>query len=141
MIDKTEFDKIPKNSSKVIVETTKTPDSLYYYIEKMFSKDGWEVNSNKSAMQISCKPKSIGSGTLLKPLAYIESSAVGSKVYLTGEVGLDKDGQIMMQALANTQVHEMFAAKYTGSATSRSDLGFQKLVVIAKNIGGEIKYE
>ena len=134
LIDKSSYDAIPKNSTKVVASVSYGADSLYNIVERVFSIDGWPITSNRSAMQISSTGKSIGTGTFMKPLVYIESINNGAVAYFSGEVGLDQNGQIMMQVIAGMQIQQLNPIVFSGSPTNRTDLGFQKLVKMANEI-------
>ena len=137
LVSKSEFQSIPKGTKKIIVKTEISSDSLFTLISKSFSREGWVVKSDKGSMQISAEPKSVGSGTALKPFVYIEDKTA----YYSGEWGLDQKGQLMMQSMVrgvNTVAFEPIIFERFG--TTKNDVAFQGLVLLAKTIPGELSY-
>lgn len=140
-ISELEFAGIPKGSKRVTVNSTLSPDSAYKHVSKYFVRNGWVVNGNREMMQISIDPRSIGAGTMLKPVVFIEPNGSGSLVHYRGEWGLDQQGQIMLQSFAggfNTTTLQPVVFEKKG--TTKSDVAFQALVVYAKRVPGEISY-
>ncbi|MCF2517134.1 hypothetical protein [Dyadobacter sp. CY351] len=136
MVSKSEFQQIPKGTKKIVIQTEMADDSLFTIISKSFSREGWVVKSDKGSMQISAEPKSVGSGTALKPFVFIEDK----KAYYSGEWGLDQKGQLMMQSMvrANTVAFEPIAFERSG--ITKNDVAFQGLLLLAKKIPGELTY-
>ncbi|MGA9651928.1 hypothetical protein [Pedobacter sp.] len=136
LVSKSEFQQIPMGTKKIVVKTEMSSDSLFTLISKSFSREGWVVKSDKGSMQISAEPKSVGSGTALKPFVYIEDKTA----YYSGEWGLDQKGQLMMQSMvrANTVAFEPIAFERSG--ITKNDVAFQGLVILAKTIPGELSY-
>ncbi len=136
MVSKSEFQQIPKGTKKVVIQTNMSSDSLFTAISKSFSREGWVVKSDKGSMQISAEPKSVGSGTSLKPFVYIEDKTA----YYSGEWGLDQQGQIMLQSMTRVNTVALSPIAFQKSGTSKNDVAFQGLVLLAKKIPGELSY-
>jgi len=138
MVDKAEFNKIPKGTKKIVVASSLSADSLFTAISRSFSREGWVVKSDKGSMQISAEPKSVGSGTSLKPMVFIENGSA----YYSGEWGLDQEGQLMLQSMtrgANTVAFSPIVFERSG--TTKNDVAFQGLLLLAKKIpDGAISY-
>jgi len=137
LVDKSEFASIPKGTKSIQLKTGFSSDSLFTLISRSFSRDGWVVKSDKGSMQISAEAKSVGSGSSLKPLVYIE----GGSAFYSGEWGLDQQGQLMLQSFAggkNTIASQPIIFEKSG--TSKNDVAFQGLILLAKKVPGEITY-
>lgn len=140
-IDKADFNAIPKGSKIVTVTSPLSPDSAFKHVSAYFARNGWVVNSNKDVYQISPDPKSIGAGTLLKPIVNIEPEGAGSRVNFRGEWGLDQDGQIMMQSFyRGANIVQLKPIVFQKNGTTKPDAAFQALVVYARRVPGEISY-
>ena len=141
-IDQSDFNKIPKGSKSVIVTSPLSPDSAYKFVAKYFIRNGWVVDADKELLQIAPQPKSIGVGTMLKPIVYIEPFESGSKVHYRAEWGLDQDGQIMLQAFGGgTNTTAFKPAVFEKRGTTKNDAAFQAIVVYARRVPGEISYK
>ncbi|MCE7062177.1 hypothetical protein [Dyadobacter sp. CY343] len=140
-ISETDFASIPKGSKRVTVTSPLSADSAYKHVSRYFVTNGWIVNGNKEMMQISIDPRSIGAGTMLRPVVFVEPNGTGSFVHYRGEWGLDQQGQIMLQSFArgyNTTALQPIVFEKKG--TTKADAAFQALVVYAKRVPGEITY-
>lgn len=140
-IDKADFNAIPKGTKIISVSSPLTPDSAFKHISAYFVRNGWVVNGNREVYQIVPGPKSIGAGTLLKPIINIEQDGAGSKVNFRGEWGLDQDGQLMLQSFARgVNTTGMKPIVFEKNGTTKNDAAFQALVVYARRVPGEIMY-
>jgi len=135
LISKGEFNEIPKGSTKVIASVKYPADSLYKVIASVLARDGWPVQSDKNAMQVSSTGKSIGSGTFMKPSVYVESTQSGSRAFFSGQWGLDGTGQVVMQAFTSTSNYGFNQIVFGKTGTSKPDVAFQKLVLLAEQLG------
>lgn len=141
LVDKKDFSLIPKGSTSINVGTTISPDSAFKVVAKEFTRGGWVVNSNKDLLQLSAEPKSVGSGTALKPIVNIDKSAGGTTISFRGEWGLDQQGQIMMQSISRgANISGFKPVIFEGKGTTKNDVAFQSLVVIARKIQGDLTY-
>lgn len=142
LVSRSDFEAIPKGARKVIVTVPYSADSLFSSVAKVLSKDGWPVRLEKTAMQINSDGKSIGNGTVLKPVVYIEDNGSSSKAYFSGQWGLDSKGQIAMEVWTGTQNYGFQEVVFMKTGTTKPDVAFQKLVFLAKDIpGGVISYD
>lgn len=141
LVEKNDFQQIPKGSKKVIVNVSYATDSLFKIVSKNFAREGCPVQTDKNAMQIFCNGKSVEGGTLLKAMAFVEPTTTGSQVVFSGEWGLNQEGQIMMQAFTNTQIYATSPIVFEKNGTSKTDVAFQHLVLFARQIeNGTISY-
>lgn len=142
LISKDDYKLIPKGSRKVVVDSQLSPDSLLSFCAKALAKDGWPVQSDKTAMQIISLGRSIGRGTFVRPNVFIESTAAGSRAYFSGEWLLDANGQISMQVWTNTSNYGSTRIVFTKNPTTKTDYAYQKLVLLARRIpDGKITHQ
>lgn len=142
LIDKNEFKAIPKGTSKIVVTVPYDQDSLFTSVAKLFAREGCPVETNKTSMQIYCNGKSVEGGAALKSLVYVDQTATGGRAVFTGQWGLNQEGQVVMKALANTEIHEFSPVKFEGTGTSKNDVVFQRMLMMAKQVpGGYIRFE
>lgn len=134
LISKDDFKKIPTGSTKVIVKVPYSADSLMNTFTRVMASQGFPVNTNKIAMQVSSEGKSIGGGTMMKTLIYFEQIGDSSKATMTGAYGLDATGNIAFSAFAGHNSSGTDVAVFNGSSTSKPDLVYQQMVVFAKAI-------
>lgn len=134
LISKEEFKKIPYGSTKVVVTSEISSDSLMNTFTRLLAADGFPVNTNKIAMQVTTEGKSIGGGTLMKTYIYVEQLKDSSRATMTGAYGLDAQGNIAFSVFAGNNSSGTDIAKFTNSATSRPDLVYQKMVAFAQMI-------
>lgn len=134
VIDKSDFSQIPKKSSKVIANVNYSPDSLFNESARILARNGCPVQSDRTAMQIIGGNKSVEGGTMMNCMVYIEPTATGSRATITGEWGLDQDGQIAMKAITGSNSYGMSKIIFEGTGTTKPDVAFQYLVKYAKQI-------
>lgn len=141
LVSKDEFNKIPYGSEKVIVKVPYSADSLMNTFTRILAADGFPVNTNKIAMQVSSEGRSIGGGTMMKTLIYVEQVGDSSKATMTGAYGLDANGNIAFSSFAGYNSSGTNPAVFSGSPTSKPDLVYQKMVALAKMVpNSSIKY-
>lgn len=143
LVKKDDLRKIPKGSTKVIAETTMSPDEAYNYVSKSFAKSGCPVAGSKESMQVICNGKAVEGGTMLKALAFIEPTKSGSNVILSGEWGLSSSGQIFLTSMTGVGgVGSSEKIVWQGIYNTKPCIAFQHLVVMAIDIPSDvIRYE
>ena len=138
LVDKKEVSQIPKGAKKIVINSNYSSDSLFTIISKSFIREGWIIKSNKSSMQISAESKSVGHGTTLTPVVYIE----GGKAYYSGEWGMDYKGQLMIYSFGGPSQLKSEPIKFRRAPSTKNDLAFQGLLLLAKKVpNSKITYE
>ncbi len=140
-ISSKEFHEIPVGSSKVVVLVPVQADSLRSIISSIFARNACPVISDPSG-QVRCDGKSVEGGTLMKVLAFIEPETNGSKATLTALYGLDAQGQAMYQGITGHSNYSTAPAIFQWDARKRSDVAFQYMVLMAREIpSANISYQ
>ena len=140
LLQQTEFNEIPIGSKNIIVNVDYGKDSLFNMVSKNFARYGCPTKTDKSAMQILCDGKSVEGGTLMKLKAFVDDSGKGSYVSFSGDFGLDASGQIAMKAFGGMTMYSTFPIEFNGRGTTKADVAFQHMVILAKQINGSITY-
>jgi hypothetical protein len=140
LIQQTEFNEIPIGSKSVKVEVSYSKDSLFNVVSRNFARYGCPVKTDKSAMQILCDGKNVEGGTNMKLKAFVDDDGVGSYVTISGDYGLDASGQIALKAFAGTTMYSTFPIEFNGKGTTKADVAFQHMVILAKQLNGKISY-
>jgi hypothetical protein len=142
LISESEFNEIPENSTKVVVTTNYSADSLYKTIALILANNGYDVNENKTALQIYTNPKSLERSNSIKCRANITITDAGTLVNFSGDYGLNAEGQMQMQAFTGRSYEGFLPIKFTKNTSQRADYCFQHLILLAKEIkGGVISYK
>ncbi len=140
LLEQTEFKGIPVGSKSVKVEVSYSKDSLFNVVSRNFARYGCPVKTDKSAMQILCDGKSVEGGTNMKLKAFVDDNGNGSYVTISGDYGLDASGQIAMNALVGNTMYSTLPVEFNGKGTTRADISFQHMVILAKQLNGKISY-
>ena len=140
LLQQTEFNEIPVGSKMVFVTVDYSKDSLFNRVSKSFARYGCPVKSDKGAMQVLCDGKSVEGGTLMKIQAFVDDEGNGSSVLFSGDWGLDGNGQIAMKAFAGMTMYSTMPIVFNGRGTTKPDIAFQHMVILAKQLDGKISY-
>ena len=140
LLQQTEFNEIPVGSKMVFVTVDYSKDSLFNRVSKSFARYGCPVKSDKGAMQVLCDGKSVEGGTLMKIQAFVDDEGNGSSVLFSGDWGLDGNGQIAMKAFAGMTMYSTMPIVFNGRGTTKPDVAFQHMVILAKQLDGKITY-
>jgi hypothetical protein len=140
LLQQTEFNEIPVGSKMVFVTVDYSKDSLFNRVSKSFARYGCPVKSDKGAMQVLCDGKSVEGGTLMKIQAFVDDEGSGSSVLFSGDWGLDGNGQIAMKAFAGMTMYSTMPIVFNGRGTTKPDVAFQHMVILAKQLDGKITY-
>jgi len=140
LLQQTEFNEIPVGSKMVFVTVDYSKDSLFNRVSKSFARYGCPVKSDKGAMQVLCDGKSVEGGTLMKIQAFVDDEGNGSSVLFSGDWGLDGNGQIAMKAFAGMTMYSTMPIVFNGRGTTKPDIAFQHMVILAKQLDGKITY-
>ena len=140
LLQQTEFNEIPVGSKMVFVTVDYSKDSLFNRVSKSFARYGCPVKSDKGAMQVLCDGKSVEGGTLMKIQAFVDDEENGSSVLFSGDWGLDGNGQIAMKAFAGMTMYSTMPIVFNGRGTTKPDVAFQHMVILAKQLDGKITY-
>lgn len=140
LIQQTEFNEIPIGSRSVKVEVSYSKDSLFNVVSRNFARYGCPVKTDKSAMQILCDGKNVEGGTNMKLKAFVDDDGVGSYVTISGDYGLDASGQIALKSFAGMTMYSTFPIEFNGKGTTKADVAFQHMVILAKQLNGKISY-
>jgi hypothetical protein len=140
LLQQTEFNEIPVGSKMVFVTVDYSKDSLFNRVSKSFARYGCPVKSDKGAMQVLCDGKSVEGGTLMKIQAFVDDEGNGSSVLFSGDWGLDGNGQIAMKAFAGMTMYSTMPIIFNGRGTTKPDVAFQHMVILAKQLDGKITY-
>ena len=140
LLQQTEFNEIPVGSKIVFVTVDYSKDSLFNRVSKSFARYGCPVKSDKGAMQVLCDGKSVEGGTLMKIQAFVDDEGNGSSVLFSGDWGLDGNGQIAMKAFAGMTMYSTMPIVFNGRGTTKPDVAFQHMVILAKQLDGKITY-
>ena len=140
LLQQTEFNEIPVGSKMVFVTVDYSKDSLFNRVSKSFARYGCPVKSDKGAMQVLCDGKSVEGGTLMKIQAFVDDEGNGSSVLFSGDWGLDGNGQIAMKAFAGMTMYSTMPIVFNGRGTTKPDVAFQHMVILAKQLEGKITY-
>jgi hypothetical protein len=140
LLQQTEFNEIPVGSKMVFVTVNYSKDSLFNRVSKSFARYGCPVKSDKGAMQVLCDGKSVEGGTLMKIQAFVDDEGNGSSVLFSGDWGLDGSGQIAMKAFAGMTMYSTMPIVFNGRGTTKPDVAFQHMVILAKQLDGKITY-
>jgi hypothetical protein len=84
--------------------------------------------------------KSVEGGTLMKIQAFVDDEGNGSSVLFSGDWGLDGNGQIAMKAFAGMTMYSTMPIVFNGRGTTKPDVAFQHMVILAKQLDGKITY-
>lgn len=143
LVNKEDFKEIPYGSKKVIIETGYSADSLFNNVAHIFLRDGWAIDADRTLYQIKSLGKSIGHGTYLIPHVYVQSTNFGSVCFISGEWGLDTNGQIAMSAMTGMNgLSRSNEIVFEGSAVTKPGLAFQQMIIFAQQVpGGKIFFE
>lgn len=140
LIQQTEFNEIPIGSKNIKVELNYSKDSLFNVVSRNFARYGCPVKTDKSAMQILCDGKNVEGGTNMKLKAFVDDNGSGSYVTISGDYGLDANGQIAMKSFAGMTMYSTFPIVFNGKGTTKADVAFQHMVILAKQLNGSITY-
>ena len=140
LLQQTEFNEIPVGSKMVFVTVDYSKDSLFNRVSKSFARYGCPVKSDKGAMQVLCDGKSVEGGTLMKIQAFVDDEGNGSSVLFSGDWGLDGNGQIAMKAFAGMTMYSTMPIVFNGRGTTKPDVAFQHMVILAKQLDGKVTY-
>ena len=140
LLQQMEFNEIPVGSKMVFVTVDYSKDSLFNRVSKSFARYGCPVKSDKGAMQVLCDGKSVEGGTLMKIQAFVDDEGNGSSVLFSGDWGLDGNGQIAMKAFAGMTMYSTMPIVFNGRGTTKPDVAFQHMVILAKQLDGKITY-
>ncbi len=140
LLEQTEFNGIPVGSKSVKVEVSYSKDSLFNVVSRNFARYGCPVKTDKSAMQILCDGKNVEGGTNMKLKAFVDDDGGGSYVTISGDYGLDAGGQIAMKAFGGMTMYSTFPIEFNGRGTTKADVAFQHMVILAKQLNGKIIY-
>jgi hypothetical protein len=140
LLQQTEFNEIPVGSKMDFVTVNYSKDSLFNRVSKSFARYGCPVKSDKGAMQVLCDGKSVEGGTLMKIQAFVDDEGNGSSVLFSGDWGLDGNGQIAMKAFAGMTMYSTMPIVFNGRGTTKPDVAFQHMVILAKQLDGKITY-
>ena len=140
LLEQTEFNEIPVGSKSVKVEVSYSKDSLFNVVSRNFARYGCPVKTDKSAMQILCDGKNVEGGTNMKLKAFVDDDGGRSYVTISGDYGLDAGGQIAMKAFGGMTMYSTFPIEFNGRGTTKADVAFQHIVILAKQLNGSITY-
>ena len=140
LLQQTEFNEIPVGSKMVFVTVNYSKDSLFNRVSKSFARYGCPVKSDRGAMQVICDGKSVEGGTLMKLQAFVDDEGSGSSVLFSGDWGLDANGQIAMKAFGGMTMYSTMPIVFNGRGTTKPDIAFQHMVILAKQLDGKITY-
>lgn len=140
LLQQTEFNEIPVGSKMVFVTVDYSKDSLFNRVSKSFARYGCPVKSDRGAMQVICDGKSVEGGTLMKLQAFVDDEGNGSSVLFSGDWGLDANGQIAMKAFGGMTMYSTMPIVFNGRGTTKPDIAFQHMVILAKQLDGKITY-
>ena len=140
LLQQTEFNEIPVGSKSVFITVNYSKDSLFNRVSKSFARYGCPVKSDRAAMQVLCDGKSVEGGTLMKIQAFVDDEGNGSSVLFSGDWGLDGNGQIAMKAFAGMTMYSTMPIVFNGRGTTKPDVAFQHMVILAKQLDGKITY-
>ena len=140
LLQQTEFNEIPVGSKMVFVTVNYSKDSLFNRVSKSFARYGCPVKSDRGAMQVICDGKSVEGGTLMKLQAFVDDEGNGSSVLFSGDWGLDANGQIAMKAFGGMTMYSTMPIVFNGRGTTKPDIAFQHMVILAKQLDGNITY-
>lgn len=142
LISESAYNEIPENSTKVVVTTNYSADSLYKTIAMILANNGYDVNENKTALQIYTNPKTLEHSSSIKCRANVSITDAGTLVTFIGDYGLNLEGQMKMQAFTGRSYEGFMPIKFTKNSNQRADYCFQNLILLAKEIkGGVISYK
>ena len=140
LLQQSEFNEIPIGSKSITINVDYGKDSLFNIVSKNFARYGCPTKTDKAAMQILCDGKSVEGGTLMKLKAFVDENGNGSYVTISGDYGLDANGQIAMKAFGGMTMYSTFPIEFNGRGTTKADVAFQHMVILAKQINGKITY-
>lgn len=143
LISQEEVKSIPKGTKKILVDVPYSQDQLLSNVAKYFSREGYQVNTDKTAMQVSTGFKSIEGGATVRMVAFVDSVSNNSRLYLSGEWGLNTDGQAAMKAFSGaTMSGASNAIIYDWNmGGTKPGIAFQHMVLAAKAVpDGVITY-
>lgn len=144
LLDQSELQQIPKGSSKVIVTVPMDQNTLLTYVAKQLAREGFPVQTDKLAMQVSTGSKSIEGGATVRIIANVDTVENNSIVTISGEWGLNSEGQAALFAFSGSDMPGVSnkIVNEGAIATTKPGIAFQHMVLIAKSIpNGTITYK
>jgi len=144
LLHQNDLEQIPEGSSKVVVHVPYDQNKLLTHIAKYFAREGYPVQTDKVAMQVSTGFKSIEGGASVRMIASVDTVENGSRVIISGEWGLNSDGQAAMYAFAGMNMSGTSNKVINeGRLTStKPGIAFQHMVLAAKSVpAGTITYK
>jgi len=141
LVDQESLKKIPYGSTKVISTSPRPASEVFSLLSKSFAREGCPVKTDKESMQVICDGKSVEGGTTIKAMAYVESDGDGSVVTITGEWGLNANGQLMMSAFGAHGVSSANKVVWEGLRSTKPCIAFQYMILLTKDIPeGKLSY-
>lgn len=136
LLPESEIKQIPLGSRRIIVEVPYEQETLLTHMAKYFSREGFSVQADKIAMQTSTGFKSIEGGATVRMVAAVDTSENGSKVTISGEWGLNNDGQASLWAFGGMPgAYASSSVVYEGRiGSTKAGIAFQHMVLAAKSI-------
>ena len=134
---------IPQKSTKIIVQSNTTADSLFKEIYKILIVEGYGIsNSNNEMLSISTNEKDVGGDTFLRINVFVENENSKSKAILTGQWKFGTATQSFQQALVGYSTDPSWSSAIWLDSYSKCSMAFAGIVKIAQQIKNtNIEYE